>query len=455
MTHDLPRTATRPRALAIRCAMLILTTLVGPAGARATSYYADPVLGSPSGDGSPSRPWRTLQEVAEAGLFGTTIGAGDTLWLRSGYHGQLVITSGSYATPITVAAQPGHTPQVRRVSFANTHGWALVGLSISPSHAAVYGRVDMASINSSSSDILIEGCELFSVRDASGWTATQWINDASNGVVIGGDHVTVRNNAVKNVRFGISVTGPNAIIERNWVVNFSADGVRGLGNYGTYQYNIIKNVYVSQEQGDTNHDDGFQSWSQGPGGPGTGEVVEVVLRGNTIINREDPNQPLQNAMQGIGCFDGFFVGWVVENNVVVTDHWHGITFSGMRQSRIVNNTVIDINNVTPGPPWIRVGPHKNGTPSENVVVRNNLSTDLALEGIDIVADHNTELTDPAAYFVNPRRFDLHLLPNAPAVNTGSADLAPPLDRDGVARPQGPGFDRGAYEWGDLIFRDGF
>src|SRR6185503_7446296 len=120
---------------------------------------------------------------------------------------------------------------------------------------------------------------------------------------------------------------------------------------------------------------------------------------------------------------------------------------GMRDSRIVNNTVIDNNNATPGPPWIMVTPHKNGTPSQNVLIRNNLATDYDLSGTAIVQDHNTTLTNNLAqFFVSPANFDLHLLANAPAVDTGSPDQAPPLDRDRVARPQGKGVDLGAYEW---------
>ena len=72
--------------------------------------------------------------------------------------------------------------------------------------------------------------------------------------------------------FGISVSGANALVERNTVSNFSADGLRGLGNFGTFQYNVVKNCYDVNE----NHDDGFQSWSVGTGGVGTGEVVGVV-----------------------------------------------------------------------------------------------------------------------------------------------------------------------------------
>jgi hypothetical protein len=119
--------------------------------------------------------------------------------------------------------------------------------------------------------------------------------------------------------------------------------MRGFGDHTTFQYNTIKNSYAVNG----NHDDGFQSWSSGAGGVGTGEVVGIVLRGNTFINYEDPNQPHRGAMQGIGCFDGMYVDWVIENNVIIVDHWHGISFNGVRNTRIVNNTVLDPNGKSP------------------------------------------------------------------------------------------------------------
>ena len=54
-----------------------------------------------------------------------------------------------------------------------------------------------------------------------------------------------------------------------------------------------------------------------------------------------PQQPHRGALQGIGCFDGMFVDWIIENNVIIVDHYHGITLGGARGCRIVNNTVID------------------------------------------------------------------------------------------------------------------
>ena len=105
-----------------------------------------------------------------------------------------------------------------------------------------------------------------------------------------------------------------------------------------------------------------------------------MLRGNTIINNEDPNQPHRGTLQGIGCFDGMFVDWIIENNVIVVDHYHGITLGGARGCRIVNNTVIDPNDQRPGPAALRVGKHKRGMTSSGCTVRNNLVSALYVEG---------------------------------------------------------------------------
>jgi len=154
-------------------------------------------------------------------------------------------------------------------------------------------------------------------------------------------------------------------------------------------------------------------------------------------------------LQGIGCFDGTFVDWVVENNVVVTDHWHGITLLGARNSTITNNTVVDLNQERPGPPWISIDDHKNGTAPTGCVVRNNLTT--ALNNSEQVIEENNitfSMDDTAAFFVDFNNSDLHLREDAAAVDTGTTTGAPELDRDLIPRPQGDGVDVGAYEWHD-------
>jgi parallel beta-helix repeat protein len=152
-----------------------------------------------------------------------------------------------------------------------------------------------------------------------------------------------------------------------------------------------------------------------------------------------------------------FEGWIVENNVVITDHWHGISFYGAINCRIINNTVVD-NDAAPSPdPWIMVNNHKNGTPSSGVIVRNNIATDYSLTG-GVTTDHNLEITmaNAATYFVNPAggNGDYHLRAASPAIDAGSGSGAPARDKDGALRPQGVTWDIGAYESAPLLALQG-
>ena len=430
-------------------------------------FYVDVVKGSDAGDGSAGRPWRSIQGVFDAGLVesrrwdglpytaqselvarnaGAPVRAGDTIWLRSGYHGALSISGYYNSGNITIAAEEGHRPLLSSVRIRAGAHWTLRGLTVSAEFAESYKRGTLIDLDSHGwqgpvHDIVVDGCAIRSVADSSAWTAEDWNQRACNGLQVDGARMTIRNNRLLNVNFGISVDASDSVVSGNLVENFAGDGLRGLGDRCTFEYNTVKNCYDVNR----NHDDGFQSWSSGPNGVGSGEVVGVVLRGNTIINYEDPNQPHRGALQGIGCFDGTFVDWVIENNVIVTDHWHGITLGGARNCLVVNNTVLDRNDTRPGPPWICIDKHKNGTVPVDCVVRNNLATAFTSAAC-VLQEHNLKIVDPGAFFVDAARCDLHLLPRSAAIDAGSAAGAPELDRDRIARPQGDGIDIGAYEW---------
>ncbi len=450
-----------------RALLLCIGLFLVPLQAEATEFYVDPTTGSPAGDGSAIRPWRTIQEVFDSGLVesqqwaqlpytqqselvpkntGAPVQAGDTIWLRSGYHGDLSIVRYYNTGTITLAAEEGHIPCLSSLRIRSSSHWTIRGLTVSAEFSETYERHTLIDLDSHSwhgpvRDIVVEGCTIRSVAETSTWTADEWNQLACNGLQVDGARMTIRNNRLLNVNFGISVGASKSLITGNLVENFAGDGLRGLGNYCTFQYNTVKNCYDVNG----NHDDGFQSWSVGPNGVGSGEVVGLVLRSNTIINYEDPNQPHRGTLQGIGCFDGTFVNWVVENNVIVTDHWHGITLLGARNCLVINNTVLDLNDTRPGPPWIRVNNHKNGMAPVDCVVRNNLATAFTNAG-DVIEENNLKIRYPADLFVDAESFDFHLLPDAPAIDAGSSVNAPELDRDRIARPQGDSVDIGAYEW---------
>ncbi|MFH2002154.1 MAG: choice-of-anchor Q domain-containing protein [Planctomycetota bacterium] len=439
----------------------------------AAEFYVDPMHGSMSNDGTLAHPWSTLQEVLEQNKIetrkwqdhpylpgmpfvpknqGAPVKAGDTLVLMDGFHGKIDITEYYNESYITLTAMPGHTPALSLSEICSGCKWILKGLTFTPELAPAYETGYLLKFVNSNwtgpcSDCIVEDCLLYSVWDTVSWSETDWNNKACDGIALPGEQMVIRNCHLKNVDMGIYVTGDNCLVEDTVVENFSGDGLRGLGDYNTFQHNTVKNSYDVNN----NHDDGFQSWSLGPDGVvGHGTVYGIVLRGNTIIAYEDPAQPFRGTLQGIGCFDGMFEDWIVENNVIITDHWHGITLLGAVNCRVVNNTVIDPNTTSPGPPWIRIAEHKNGTPCSGCTVRNNLVTDLnnAVQGVQ--EDHNIIVEEYNDFFIDAAGMDLRLRQGCMAIDEGYEVLAPSTDRDQIQRPTGPGWDIGAYEYHGVV-----
>ncbi len=73
---------------------------------------------------------------------------------------------------------------------------------------------------------------------------------------------------------------------------------------------------------------------------------------------------------------------------------------------------------------------------------NQLSSWRSFSGQDT---HSIVAKSLSKIFVDPKKFDLHLLETSPAVDKGQSDGAPSKDFDGKPRPQGKAYDIGAYE----------
>ena len=75
---------------------------------------------------------------------------------------------------------------------------------------------------------------------------------------------------------------------------------------------------------------------------------------------------------------------------MIVTAWHGIALYGVDHATVVNNTVL------PSWPekymtWITVHPSKDGRPSSEAVVRNNIAGQILAGGINIEIDHNITL----------------------------------------------------------------
>ncbi|HUV41170.1 MAG TPA: hypothetical protein VMW23_05230, partial [Sedimentisphaerales bacterium] len=189
-------------------------------------FYVDPVTGSMSNDGSAEHPWSTLKEVFAQGLIetkyesgtirnpGAPVKKGDTIVLRSGYHGDIVVSGYFNDVVITITAELGHTPELARFYLSGGKNWLIRGLDISPSHAPVFERVTIVDLYSRSStdgicsDIIIEDCNIYTIADSSGWSANDWDTKACNGITLGmegGTGLIARNNYLLNVNHGFNL----------------------------------------------------------------------------------------------------------------------------------------------------------------------------------------------------------------------------------------------------------
>ncbi len=365
--------------------LLCLLTLVS---ARGASFYCDPATGSPQGDGSAARPWRTIEEVLQARLIqlcdrrgkpanpDAPVKPGDTVLLRSGWHGVIRIANGYNEQPITIAADRGHTPQVGWIEIGEGRKWRVKGLTVSPSLAPVAGgRAPRELVTlgerggEESAELVVEDCFVYSVLDTRAWTGKDWVEKPASGIWLGrhGKAHVARNNYVLNTRFGINLCAPDCLAEGNVVANFSADGIRVTRDGQIVQYNVIKNNFVGARDGDNNHDDGIQVFLFNVG---TGTVRDVTLRGNLIIARETDGLPFPNPLQGIGCFDGPLVHFLVESNVVCVNHYHGVSLYDAQGCTVQDNACFS-RWPDRARPWVMLGQKKKQALGNTV--RNNLA----------------------------------------------------------------------------------
>lgn len=416
----------------------------------AAVYHVDPASGSMSNPGTQSQPWSTLEAVFTANK---TFASGDEIVLHNGYHGAPAV-KGNNSGNVTIRPDNGATPKLRNLIVRSGSRWVIEGLDICPSNevpgSGFSGTV--VDIDSSASRITLRDCTVRSALSTGGWTLDNWRTLPMRGIRTAAAYTTLADNRVETASFGITVrkSAPFTTVSGNIIKGFSFDGIQALADDCLFESNTITDAYVSDNV--HNHDDFFQSWSapvEGSNEVGGTTIYRVTLRGNTFISRTDPAQPFASNPQGIGCFDGYYEGWVIENNIIASKTGHGIALYGAIDCRVVNNTVVENPFDTPGGstrPWIKVEAHKTrGTPSSGNLIRNNISAKPveAVTGSSTVDFHRTT-TAYSSYFVNPAGFDYSLKATAPARDAGSASNAPPTDITGATRVVP--YDLGAHEY---------
>lgn len=355
-----------------------------------------------SNDGSSRAPWSTLQEVIAKGLIANKaykqpyqqggellpvsskgiIRPGDVIYLRSGNHGDVALR-GVNDNFITIEAEQGHKPVIRRLTSYGTSKWIVRGITFHSQSGGWLVEFFDHNWQGPSDNIIFEKNDLFSTTDASAWTIQDWKSQGMSGIITSATCSTIKNNRLTNIRFGIKIMGRHTLVDSNVINHFADDGIDILaGNVSVVGNRITNNHGID----DGNHNDGIQGWTV------KGAINEnVLIANNVIINSTTPSLPLPGEMQGIAIFDGKWQNVRVLNNCVVTNHWHGIALYGVRDSIVEGNRVSGTDPRKP--PWITVKdmkPAQGGTPPHNVVVKNNLAHTFVLPPgrIQVLSENN-------------------------------------------------------------------
>jgi hypothetical protein len=432
-------------------------------------FYVDCINGDDNNDGSINRPWKTLQNVIDTKIqtkeynqlpfssnsylidknINAPIKAGDVIILKEGYYGFININKAFNSDFITIEGENDRV-YLSGIKITGASKFRLHNLNITHDNSGYKKDNVLISIRNDNyfgnvNFIVIDECRINSTNNSNQWNLDTWLEKSANGILSDGKNIMLFKNELKNINVAISVKGDNSVVINNKIKNFSEDGIRVLGNNNLIENNLIQDCYNINR----NHNDGIQSFT-------TSEqsVKNVIIRNNKIFGHIKMNYSEIGTvgLQGIGCFDGFYENWRVENNLIIVDNWHGITFRGTKNVKIINNTVIDLNlnNANNKPsPWIMIESHKDGRLSTNSIIRNNIIPNKIVATNDTLDENNykIDINNRFNIFVDYNNYNFHLKSSATEIiDMGNNALAPNIDLDWQTRPRGNGIDIGAYEY---------
>ncbi|NSW46362.1 MAG: T9SS type A sorting domain-containing protein [Bacteroidales bacterium] len=442
-----------------------------------TSWYVDPINGSMSNNGSINSPWTTINDLivnnkiksykpasfpysyyASQVIINSSapISGGDTIYCLSGNQGHLVISNYYNQLPIVIMPYQNASVEFLSIKIVASSNWIFKGIRVSQSFS---GQVDTVSSNTPFLvevqshnwlgpcwDITFDACEVYTVDEVINWTANDWNAFERGGMICRypARKINFKNNILRNIRYGIQSLSDSSEISNNYIINFSEDGIRHQGNSIRILNNNIRNSYATNA---SYHRDGIQALVKDT-------MKNIIIEGNAII-QFDPVSPHSfiSDLQGITGFnEGFHKDWVITNNLIVVDSYHGITLCGALNCKFINNTIIDAvaSNAYIPKLWIdslrpTSQPHY---PSVDNIIINNAAPNFTLISDSYFAETNylADVSEYNALFLDPANFDFHLTATSSLRNTGSSTFAPLNDIEGILRPLGNAFDIGCYEY---------
>jgi hypothetical protein len=444
-----------------------------------TRYYVDQKhsQANDGGPGSEREPWKTIQKAAN------TISDGDTVIVKAGTYTEEVDIfaphAGTEGHLITFLANPGDSVVIDGghirsfgfrlgVSYIRVQGFEIMNVT---GHGILIGWSDGASFGVEILNNRIHDCG--SNTDC----AAIYYSGGDRGF-IGGNHL------YNNSGDGITFNTKNMTIRNNLIHDNQVDGIKG-GGPGVM---IIEGNTVHNQSNTVNHGDGIQAM---------GMVDTVIIRNNVWwsntqdIYLDTYSNPVETSPWGdVYIYNNIVYNpdWVdlanpgLYNGISIDNRWNTI-----HSIVIYENTIVDCNDGNGGG-----GANSTTNPAIgtlrvfNNLFYNSITNYSTASATNIFVDFNVyynpvrmssgggwymsgwvtlpvyQSTYPTleqhssyihvsfANYIYPNP-DFHLVPGSGAIDKGftlssMSGINFAVDYNGVIRPQGLGWDAGAYEF---------
>jgi hypothetical protein len=398
------------------------------------TYYVDQgnPAASDSNDGSQTAPWLTVGHAAEVAV------AGDTVFVLPGYYPERVVplNSGSAGNQLTFKALPRRSATLWGFYTVNSDYLTIEGFNITTDDSLT-GWTEGPGVFIRSNGVEVVDNYFYEIEDTAiqGYWHEPFPEDA-----------LIASNRIYHVQMGIGVTGFDWRVEGNEVERLynygggDCDYSRFFGEGHVITGNTFHGTDFD-EIGDA-HVDCFQTFDN------NGEYIRDI----TIENNRCSD--FHQGVMGEAAYYRNSSGLLLQNNIFMHGGAWGLCLYQIQDITVVHNVFSDIRYHGIG---MRDG--ANGTVTNNIFydAGSNYWADSGgsltgshnllyqTDGTIDAADFPQDLVNLDPLFVDAAGDDYHLTPDSPAISAGT-NVGTPYDLDGHPRPQGGGYDIGAYEF---------
>jgi parallel beta-helix repeat protein len=469
-------------------------------------YYVDGRLGSDINTGDKDQPWRTIQKAIDTLIAGDMVyvRGGQYDGIQTGWKFR---NSGTQQQPITLSNYPGEQVVFRMLNTVGDHQifmcsnfayqpseWntpkadyiRIIGTDVLPqvlsnNVESKKGIVIQGSEGEQSPGIIAHNCDYWEIAGADFVEVATGIFTHKDNWQLLDEYSTdswyVHDNRVYNYyrESGMQFNGNDNLIENNEIYKVSNRldtpyGCQLLNILGNN--NIIRGNVLSRLGSAANCQGILFEWDLADANLVERNLIYDVPAGlsiqggdnntirNNIIYTNNRSEPLLAGI-AINSYDDTKTDWPCDetvdspqkilpaNNPAHPDYKYYYNPRNCHSygNQIYNNTIhgfIEAIDISP-------------LAGENTIIRNNIFSGWTRSGICFDPGYGFCETAPAEVtasnnalenfkFVNIANFDFHLDANSSLINSGyNLGSLNPYDFDGIPRPQGAGYDIGAYE----------